>query len=96
MKNANTDPADVSMVLPHNVSTRSWNQISKIGGIPGGRVYLDNVAKLGHCGCCDPFINLAAARDTGHVTSGDRVALAAAGLGAAFAATVVEIGEGSA
>jgi 3-oxoacyl-[acyl-carrier-protein] synthase-3 len=96
MKNANTDPADISMVLPHNVNTWSWNQISKTAGFPGWPVYLENVPKLGHCGSCDPFINLAAARDSGQVTSGDRVVLAAAGLGAAFAATVVEMGEGSA
>lgn len=93
MKNASTDPADISMILPHNVNTWSWKQISMIAGIPDGQVYLENVPRIGHCGGCDPFINLATARDNGDVASGDRVVLAAAGLGAAFAATVIEMGE---
>lgn len=95
MMNAHTDPADISMVLPHNVNMLCWNQICKEAGIPGRRVYLENVPKLGHCYSSDPFINLATARDGGHVTSGDRVILAIAGLGATFAATVIEMGEAS-
>jgi 3-oxoacyl-[acyl-carrier-protein] synthase-3 len=57
------------------------------------RVYLDNIPKFGHCYASDPFINLASVRDTGLVKAGDLVLLVSAGLGAAFAATLVQIGE---
>jgi 3-oxoacyl-[acyl-carrier-protein] synthase-3 len=95
LENARCQPADIALVLPHNVNTLSWAQICKSAGIPGDRVYLENVPRTGHCYSSDPFINLAAARAGGQVKPGDRVVLATAGLGAAFAATVAEIGEGS-
>lgn len=87
-------PRDISLLLPHNVNRLSWKRIVRNVGIPDDRVYLDNVSKFGHCYSSDTFINLATARDSGRVKSGDLVLLATAGLGAAFAATVVEIGEG--
>lgn len=91
---AGCEPRDISMLLPHNVNGLSWKRILRNVGIPDDRVYLDNVSKFGHCYSSDPFINLATARDSGRVKSGNLVLLATAGLGAAFAATVVEIGEG--
>jgi 3-oxoacyl-[acyl-carrier-protein] synthase-3 len=87
-------PADISLVLPHNVNRMSWKRVLQNVGIPDGRIYLDNVGKTGHCYSSDPFINLATARSCGRLHAGELVLLVAAGLGAAFAATVVEIGEG--
>lgn len=86
-------PTDISLVLPHNVNRISWNRISRDVGIPSDRVYLENLPKTGHCYSADPFINLASARCDGRLATGDLVLLATAGLGAAFAATVIEIGE---
>jgi 3-oxoacyl-[acyl-carrier-protein] synthase-3 len=92
---AGCDPARIAAVLPHNVNRLSWKKICGALGIPADRVFLDNVPKLGHCYTSDPFINLAAVRDAGRVAAGDLVLMATAGLGAAYAATVVEIGEGT-
>lgn len=94
LENAGRDAMDISLILPHNVNQLSWKRISELIGIPRDRVYLENVAKFGHCYSSDPFINLAVARKQGLVKSGDLVLMATAGLGASFAATVVEIGKG--
>ena len=94
LASAGCDPADISLVFPQNSSRLAWKRISKNVGIPDGRIYLDNVSKTGHCCCSDPFINLKAARDSGRLKSGDLILLATTGMGAAFAATVVGIGEG--
>jgi 3-oxoacyl-[acyl-carrier-protein] synthase III len=90
---AGCDPADISLVLPHNVNRLSWGRISRKAGIPAARVYLDNLPKFGHCYSSDPFINLMTARSSGLVKPGELVMLATAGMGAAFAATVLELGE---
>ncbi|WNI18949.1 3-oxoacyl-ACP synthase III family protein [Actinacidiphila sp. ITFR-21] len=94
VEDAGCDPLDIAAVLPHNVNRLSWKRICAELGIPVERVYLDNVPKLGHCFSSDPFINLAAARESARVKPGDLVLMASAGLGAAFAATVVQVGEG--
>jgi 3-oxoacyl-[acyl-carrier-protein] synthase III len=91
---AGRTPEEISAVLPHNVNRLSWKRISNDLGIPVERVYLDNVPRTGHCYSSDPFVNLATARESGRVQPGDLVLMTTAGLGAAFAATVVQIGEG--
>jgi 3-oxoacyl-[acyl-carrier-protein] synthase-3 len=94
IEDAGCDPAGIAAVLPHNVNRLSWKKICAALGIPADRVFLDNVPKLGHCYASDPFINLAAARGGGRVAAGDLVLMVGAGMGAAFAAAVVQLGEG--
>lgn len=94
IEDAGCDPASIAAVLPHNVNRLSWKKICAALGVPADRVYLDNVPRLGHCYTSDPFINLAAARGGGRVAAGDLVLMVGAGMGAAFAATVMQLGEG--
>lgn len=94
IKDAKCDPADISLVLPGNVNILGWKRMLENAGIPAGRIYLDNVRRTGHCYSSDPFINLVTARADGRLQAGQLVLLATAGLGATFAATVIEIGEG--
>jgi 3-oxoacyl-[acyl-carrier-protein] synthase III len=85
---------DLSLVLPHNVNRFSWGQLSRYLGLPLDRIYLENVPKIGHCFCADPFINLSTALLEGVIGPGDMVMMVTAGLGATFAAVTVQIGEG--
>jgi 3-oxoacyl-[acyl-carrier-protein] synthase-3 len=94
LADAHLDPGQVAAVLPHNVNRLSWKKVAAGLGIPLDRVYLDNVPRTGHCFASDPLINLDAARAAGRVGPGDVVLMASAGLGATFAATVVQIGQG--
>jgi 3-oxoacyl-[acyl-carrier-protein] synthase III len=96
LADAGIAPDDLAAVLPHNVNRLSWKKIAADLGVPLRRVYLDNVPRLGHCFSSDPFINLATARSAGRVAPGDLVLMASAGLGAAFAATVIRLGPGGA
>jgi len=54
------------------------------------RVYLDNIPRTGHCFCSDPFLNLVSLRDEGRLVPGARYLLTAVGLGATYAAMVIE------
>jgi 3-oxoacyl-[acyl-carrier-protein] synthase III len=82
--------SDVRMVLPHNVNTFSWKRVAAEAGIPIDLVHLDQVPQTAHCFGADIFLNLAAAGRTGALRTGDRVVLATVGLGAVFAAVVLE------
>jgi 3-oxoacyl-[acyl-carrier-protein] synthase-3 len=94
VEDSGCDPAEIALVVPHNVNRLSWPGISRQLGIPKGRTFLDNVRRYAHCYSADPFINLAEVLRTGRVRPGEVVLLVSAGVGAAFACTVVRIGEG--
>jgi 3-oxoacyl-[acyl-carrier-protein] synthase-3 len=77
---------DLRLVLPHNVNRVSWMRLCKKIGLPPDRVFLDNLAVLGHCFCADPFLNYVTARQAGRLAPGDNYLMVTAGLGATFAA----------
>jgi 3-oxoacyl-[acyl-carrier-protein] synthase-3 len=81
---------DVSLVLPHNVSARSWEILLGLVGIPRARLWDRNIARVGHTLAGDNFINLRDASDEGSVTPGDRLLLFSYGYGAHWTALTVE------
>lgn len=81
---------DISLILPHNVNTVSWQRLCRRMAFPAERVLLDNVPVTAHAFCADMLINYATAMEAGLLRSGDRYLVAAAGTGATFAAMVFE------
>lgn len=90
LESAKTDLGRISLILPHNVNRISWRTFCKKIGYPLEKVLLDNVPELGHSFAADAFINLRTAKDRGLLRPGDRYLVAAAGIGAAFSAMVLE------
>jgi 3-oxoacyl-[acyl-carrier-protein] synthase-3 len=90
VKEAGLTLDDIAMILPHNVNRSSWRQIVPGLGLGTDRVYLDNIARTGHCFCSDPFLNLVSLRDERGIVPGGRYLLTAVGLGATYAAMVIE------
>jgi 3-oxoacyl-[acyl-carrier-protein] synthase-3 len=82
--------ADLTMVVPHNVNVSSWLRVCRRLGLGPEQVFLDNVAAYGHCYCNDPFLNLATMRERGLLVAGGRYLVASVGIGATYAAMVVE------
>jgi 3-oxoacyl-[acyl-carrier-protein] synthase III len=80
--------ADVSLILPHNVNRSSWGRVARELEVAEDRLFLSNIARLGHCYCADPFLNLVAAEEEGLLFGGDHYVMAVVGLGATFAAAV--------
>jgi 3-oxoacyl-[acyl-carrier-protein] synthase-3 len=93
LANSSVAASDLAAVLPHNVNRMSWKRVARELGIPADRIYLDNVARLGHCFGADPIINLTTALRGGRLGPGDLVLLASAGLGASFGAAVLRLGD---
>jgi len=82
--------ADLDLVLPHNVNRVSWTVAAGHLGIDRERIFLDNIAKTGHCFCADPFVNYQSARELGLLRPGDTYLMTSAGLGQSFAAMVLQ------
>lgn len=87
---AGWQPEDVTWMIPHNVSRRSWDILLSLLRLPRARLWADNIARRGHALAGDNFINLRDALDQGAVRPGDRVVLFSYGYGAHWTALAVE------
>jgi 3-oxoacyl-[acyl-carrier-protein] synthase-3 len=81
---------DITMVVPHNVNVSSWLRLCKRLGLPRDRVFLDNVPRYSHTYSTDLFLNLATMRERGLLVVGGRYLMVTVGLGATYAAMVLE------
>ncbi|MEU5640155.1 3-oxoacyl-[acyl-carrier-protein] synthase III C-terminal domain-containing protein [Streptomyces milbemycinicus] len=90
LEEAGTGLDGVRWIVPHNVNRLSWKGVAKELGIPFSQIFLDNLPRLGHANCADPYLNLASLRASGRLAPGDRYVLATVGLGATFGAVVLQ------
>jgi 3-oxoacyl-[acyl-carrier-protein] synthase-3 len=90
LRRAGWSPNDVSLVVPHNVSVRSWEILLGLTGIERARLWCRNVARIGHTLAGDNFINLRDAIDDGTVQRADRLLLFSYGYGAHWTALALE------
>ena len=81
---------DVDWVIPHNVSTRSWDVLLRLARLPNATLWAHNIPRRGHALSGDNFINLRDAIDGGDVRPGQRALLFAYGYGAHWTALAVE------
>jgi 3-oxoacyl-[acyl-carrier-protein] synthase III len=81
---------DVDWVIPHNVSTRSWEVLLRLARLPNAKLWAHNIPRRGHTLSGDNFINLRDAIDGGDVRPGQRALLFAYGYGAHWTALAVE------
>lgn len=84
----NTD--DLRLLLPHNVSLRSWQILSDLIGLTREQLFFRNIAKNGHVIAADNWINLKDAIDSCLLKPGDKFLLFNFGFGAHWAATLME------
>jgi 3-oxoacyl-[acyl-carrier-protein] synthase-3 len=81
---------DIALVIPHNVSLRSWDILRGLLELPADRVFTDNIARVGHTIASDNILNLRDAIDCGRVASGDKLLLFTFGFGLNWSCMVVE------
>lgn len=81
---------DVALVVPHNVSLRSWQILLPLVGLPRDRLFSDNIGRKGHVIAADNFINLKDAWDQGRIRPGDRLLLFNFGFGANWSCLALE------
>lgn len=81
---------EIAWVIPHNVSCRSWEILAKLAGIPIDRIWLSNVARLGHTVSTDHLINLRDMEEQGLLKRGDKILLFGFGFGASWSTMIIE------
>ena len=81
---------DIELVIPHNVSVRSWEILGRLIGCPLDRVYTENIGKVGHTIASDTLLNLRRAEESGLIERGDFLLLFTFGYGLNWACMVVE------
>jgi 3-oxoacyl-[acyl-carrier-protein] synthase-3 len=90
LRRAGWHPDDVTWVIPHNVSVRSWEILLGLAGIRRERLWSRNIPRIGHTLAGDNFINLRDALTDGSVCPGDRLLLFSYGYGAHWTALAME------
>lgn len=81
---------DIALVIPHNVSARSWEILGKLIGCPRERIYMDNIRCAGHTIASDNLLNLQRATEEGRIEKGDKLLLFTFGYGLNWACMVLE------
>jgi 3-oxoacyl-[acyl-carrier-protein] synthase-3 len=81
---------DIAVVIPHNVSLRSWEILGRLIKCPADRIYTNNIAKVGHTIASDNLLNLRQATEAGLVKKGDYMLLFTFGYGSNWASMVVQ------
>ena len=81
---------ELSMLLPHNVSRRSWQILLGLIGVTEEQLFAENIARNGHVIAADNWINLKDAVDRQLLQPADKFMMFNFGFGANWAATVME------
>jgi 3-oxoacyl-[acyl-carrier-protein] synthase-3 len=90
LRAAECDPKDLRMVLPHNVSLRSWEILLDLVGVRKDQLFSENIPKKGHVIGADNWINLKDAMTSGVLKPGDKLLAFNFGFGANWTATLIE------
>ena len=90
LKKAGLTMDDIALVIPHNVSMRSWEILGRLIKCPPDRIYTDNISKVGHTIASDNLLNLRCATEEGRVKKGDYLMLFTFGYGSNWACMIVE------
>lgn len=81
---------DIALVIPHNVSLRSWEILGRLIGCPPERIYTENIARVGHTIASDNLLNLRRATESGLIKKGDYLLLFTFGYGSNWACMIVQ------
>lgn len=90
LERAGVSLTDIALVIPHNVSLRSWEILLGMLRVPREKLFTPNIARLGHTMSADNLVNLRDAQDAGVLVRGDKLLLFTFGFGLNWSAMVVE------
>jgi 3-oxoacyl-[acyl-carrier-protein] synthase III len=90
LRDCGIDWPSVGLILPHNVSLRSWEILLGLIGAPTEKLFAANIARFGHVIAADNWINLHDAEDSGRVQPKDKLLLFTFGFGANWACMLLE------
>jgi 3-oxoacyl-[acyl-carrier-protein] synthase III len=89
LKNAGLTIRDIDLMVPANISRKSWNVLAGLLEIPIEKVYLESITRQAHSVGADNYINLKDLLDAGRIQPGNNVLLYSFGVGAHWACQIV-------
>ena len=90
LDNAGLTIDDIALVVPHNVSLRSWEILGRLIKCPPDRIYTNNISRVGHTIASDNLMNLRHATEAGLIEKGEHMLLFTFGYGSNWACMVVQ------
>jgi 3-oxoacyl-[acyl-carrier-protein] synthase-3 len=90
LREAGLDVGSLDLLIPHNINRKSWEILSQVVGVSAGKIFVDNIARVGHVVASDNVINFVDATEAGRVRPGDKVAWFVTGFGAHWSCLVLE------
>ncbi len=90
VKGAGLTMSDIKWFVPHNVSLRSWEILSKLLHTPMEKIWSKNISRVGHTVSCDHIINLVDMDKDGYLKKGDYLALFTFGFGANWSCLILQ------
>jgi len=91
MDKSNLELSDIDMVIPHNVSLKSWQLLCQLIDYPIEKVYTKNISSVGHTVSSDLIINLHSARKDKLLVPGMKLLAFTYGFGSSWSAMVLEV-----
>lgn len=82
----------IKYILPHNVNIPIWKKIADEANLPFEKMYIQNIAKHGHCFTSDFLINCSYIKD--HLKADDYILAANVGFGLTFYSAIFQQIEG--
>jgi 3-oxoacyl-[acyl-carrier-protein] synthase-3 len=91
LRKAGMTLADVDLIIPANISRKSWDVFAGMLKFPIERVYRESITRQAHSVAADNYINFKDVLDAGRVKPGDVVLLFSFGVGAHWGCQLVII-----
>lgn len=82
MQAAGWERDDVDAVLPMNANLSAFSKVISLLGLPMDRLHTENIGRVGHVFCCDPFLNfMDRFSDPARIRSGNAILFASSSSG---------------
>jgi 3-oxoacyl-[acyl-carrier-protein] synthase III len=90
LKRASLTIQDISLILPHNINLRFWQQFANDNCLNKNKIFMDNILKYAHCFGADVIMNYVEANNKHCIKKGDYYLMITAGLGITLGAALFQ------
>jgi 3-oxoacyl-[acyl-carrier-protein] synthase-3 len=91
LANAGLAIGDVDLMIPANISRKSWNVLAGMLHFPIEKIYLESITRQAHSVGADNYINFKDLLDAGRLKAGQIVLMYSFGVGAHWACQLIRI-----
>jgi 3-oxoacyl-[acyl-carrier-protein] synthase III len=91
LSDSNLSSKEIALLVPHNVSLRSWKILLGLINFPEEKFFGENISRIGHCIGSDTVINLKNALEQKRIKSGDIVLLFNFGFGSHWSSMLLKV-----